>query len=258
MIRLVLRRVWPSLALAALLLLTAVFFARACYFRDDICFFAEHAPARWIIYPLPIFGGTRPGVPLDAVFRRSFSLASVPAAATLDVRASRTATILLNGKVVPVGPASDHWKAESRCDAAAFLRAGSNDLTVTVTNASGPPALWLALSCPETVVVSDRVLAGVVGRRHVAAGGPGGRSDPVRQFRPRRRSGTSHSFGGESLASVADLRRHVGGHCLALRPMACRRRTVGKPRPWARNADRPASRPARRAARRDGIASEVP
>ncbi len=34
--------------------------------------------------------------------------------------------------------------------------AGENDLTVTVTNASGPPALWLAVSCPENVLVSDK------------------------------------------------------------------------------------------------------
>jgi cytochrome c-type biogenesis protein CcmH/NrfG len=150
------RRAWPSLALAAVFLCTVTFVVRACYFRNDICFLAERSPAPWIIYPLPAFGGTRPGVPLDAIFRRSFSLASVPAEAKLGVRAFRTCTIQLNGKVVLTEFDSDHWKVESRLDVRRFLRTGSNDLAVTVTNASGPPALWLALSCPETVLVSDR------------------------------------------------------------------------------------------------------
>jgi tetratricopeptide (TPR) repeat protein len=152
----VLRRAWPSIALAALLLLTAAFIVRACHFRNDISFLAEHAPARWIVYPLPAFGGTRPGVPLEAIFRRSFSLALVPATAKLEVRAFRTGTILLNGKAVPAELDCDHWKAESSCDVRRFLRAGANHLAVTVSNVSGPPALWLALGCPETVVTSDK------------------------------------------------------------------------------------------------------
>ncbi len=154
----VLRRAWPSLALAAVLLCTVAFVVRACYFRNDICFLAEHSPAHWIIDPFPAFGGggLRPGVPLDAIFRRSFSLASVPAAAALRVRAFRTCTIRLNGKLVPTAFDSDRWKGGAQFDVAKFLRRGSNDLAVTVTNASGPPALWLALSCPETVLVSDK------------------------------------------------------------------------------------------------------
>ena len=154
----VLRRAWPLLALAAVLLCIVAFVVRACSFRNDICFLAEHSPAHWIIYPLPAFGGggIRPGMPLDAIFRRSFSLTSVPAAAKLGVRAFRTCTIQLNGKVVPAEFDSDRWKVESRFDVARFLRAGSNDLAVTVTNASGPPALWLALSCSETVLISDK------------------------------------------------------------------------------------------------------
>jgi tetratricopeptide (TPR) repeat protein len=37
----------------------------------------------------------------------------------------------------------------------ALLRMGQNDLSVTVTNSQGPPALWLALLCPEAVLVTD-------------------------------------------------------------------------------------------------------
>jgi tetratricopeptide (TPR) repeat protein len=156
MIRSVLRQAWPSLALAAVLLLTAAFVVRACYFRNDICFLVERAPAHWIIYPSPPSAATRPGLPLDAIFRRSFSLASVPVAARLGVRVFRACTIQLNGGVVPIEFDSDHWKVEAHFDVARFLRPGRNDLEVTVTNASGPPALWLTVSCSETVLVSDK------------------------------------------------------------------------------------------------------
>jgi Tfp pilus assembly protein PilF len=156
MICIVLRRVWPSLALASLLLLTAAFFARACYCRSDIGFLAEHSPARWIIYPLPAHAGTRIGIPLDAIFRCSFSLHSVPATARLGVRVFRAGTIQLNGERVSCRFDADQWKQESRLDVARFLHAGKNEIVVTVTNASGPPALWLAVSCPETVLASDK------------------------------------------------------------------------------------------------------
>ena len=156
MTRTFLRRAWPSLTLAALLLLTAAFLARACYLRDDIGFLAEHSPACWIIYPLPAHAGTRIGIPLDAVFRRSFSLRSLPATAQLRVRAFRTCAIRLNGKLVPAQFDPPHWKQESCFDVRRFLEAGKNELAVTVTNASGPPALWLAVCCPEAVLVSDQ------------------------------------------------------------------------------------------------------
>jgi len=141
--------------LATLLLLTALFVGRACYFRHDICFLADRSPARWILYPSPTYVSCHPGVPLEAVFRRSFSLASVPAAAQLRLRVFRTATIQLNGKAIPAKFDAEHWKQEFRFDVTQLLRAGENDLTVTVSNTSGPPALWLAISCPENVLVSD-------------------------------------------------------------------------------------------------------
>ena len=152
----ILRRAWPALALAATLLLIVAFVVRACCFRNDVGFLASRAPAQWIVYPWPAYDGTRPGMPLRAVFRRSFSLASVPAETKLDVRAFRSGTVSLNGKVVPLALDPDHWKTVSRGDVARFLRPGANDLTVTITNTSGPPALWLALSGAETVLASDK------------------------------------------------------------------------------------------------------
>ena len=156
MIRTVLRRAWPSLALAALLLLTAAFprFGPAISAPTSVPW--RTLPAHWLVYPLPAHTGTRIGIPLDAIFRRSFSLASVPATAALRVRAFRHLHHRLNGKPVPARFDSSHWKQESRFDVARFLQAGENDLAVTVTNASGPPALVACLSCPETVLVSDK------------------------------------------------------------------------------------------------------
>ena len=150
-----LRRAWPALAIAAILLLTAALIARACYFRSDVYFLADHRPALWIIYPLPAGATIHPGVALDTEFRRSFTLEAVPVAAQLRVCAFRTCTIRLNGKAVPVELDSSRWKQECRVEVAELLRAGQNDLAVTVSNSSGPPALWLAVSCPETIIASD-------------------------------------------------------------------------------------------------------
>ena len=149
------QRVGPSLALAAIPLLAIALVLRACLFCEDICFLVQCAPANWIIYPLPATGDIRAGVPLDAIFRRSFSLDSVPSTAQLRIRAFRSCTIQLNGKAVALESDPDHWKAESRGDVAHLLRKGRNDLAVTVTNTLGPPALWLVISCSGTLLVSD-------------------------------------------------------------------------------------------------------
>jgi tetratricopeptide (TPR) repeat protein len=222
MIWTVLWRAWVSLAVAALLLGAATFFAWACYARDDIRFLADHSPARWIIYPMPANTGIRAGIPLDAVFRRSFSLPLAPARAQLRVCAFRTCTIQLNGKPVPARFDPNHWKQESCFDVRPFLQAGENVLTVTVTNASGPPALWLALSCPESVLASDPSwqvsLAGATWRPAALAADP----VPFGNIDPNRQAGQVLPamakvwpmwlvFAGASAAMVWLCRRWLGG-----------------------------------------------
>ena len=153
--RTTLRRLWPALLLAGMLLVTAVFILKACRFRDDIRFLAEYSPAHWITYPSPAFTGSFYDVPLDTAFKRSFSLQSVPVQAWLRVRAFGTYAVFINGIPVP-SDVDPHWKRESCCEVARLLRPGLNDIMVSVTNSSGPPALWLALSSPGTVLFSDR------------------------------------------------------------------------------------------------------
>jgi tetratricopeptide (TPR) repeat protein len=138
-----------------LLIVTAGFVSHACLCRDKAAFLWDYSPARWILYPRPFGLKTHLLVPLDAVFRRSFLLKSVPANARLCVRAFRACTIRLNGRQVPGPLDAEPWKRESGFEVGSLLRMGQNDLRVTVTNAQGPPALWLALLCPEAVLATD-------------------------------------------------------------------------------------------------------
>ena len=178
MISSVLRRAWPSLALAATFLLIVAFVVRACYFRNDIYFLAERAPACWIIYPVPGFGGIRPGVALDAVFRRSFSLASVPAAAKLDLRAFRSGTVSLNGKAVPAELDADHWKAGASRDVAHFCARGKRS-GGDGHQCVGPARFVARPFLPGNGGHKRQVVGGIVGRRHLAAGGLGRRPGPA-------------------------------------------------------------------------------
>ena len=96
-----------------LLIVTAGFVSHACLCRDKAAFLWDYSPARWILYPRPFGLKTHLLVPLDAVFRRSFLLKSVPANARLCVRAFRACTIRLNGRQVPGPLDAEPWKRES-------------------------------------------------------------------------------------------------------------------------------------------------
>ena len=152
----------------------------------------------------------------------------------LRVRAFRTCTIEFNGKPVPARFDAAEWKQESRFDVTRFLQAGKNELALTVTNASGPPALWLAISCPETVLVSDKSwqvsLAGATWLPAALA------ADPV-PFGNIDRDGMAEKvipsvakvwpmwliFGGFSAAMVWFCRRWLSGG----RPQGSNRQEVG-------------------------------
>ena len=86
-----------------------------------------------------------------AVFRRRFFLTETPEEARLTVRGFRSSTVLANGQRV-TGDSDE-------IDLAPLLHPGRNQLTVTVENYTGPPALLvrsrdLDLSTPESWWVS--------------------------------------------------------------------------------------------------------
>ena len=93
---------------------------------------------------------------IETLFRRSFTLEGIPAAATLRLRAFRRATVALNGRTVALRHEDPSWKAERSVDVARYLVAGENELSVRVSNAEGPPALWLTLRAEDDLLVTDR------------------------------------------------------------------------------------------------------
>jgi hypothetical protein len=135
-------------------------------------------PARWIVFPVPADMRAQPLAERVTVFRRTVDLpGGPPATATISVRAFRRAELFVNGKRVPLSePATGGWQAERHADVGPLLRAGPNEMVVSVRNDAGPPALWLALSGPGLEVGTDASwnasIMGSVWRPAVAASDP--------------------------------------------------------------------------------------
>jgi tetratricopeptide (TPR) repeat protein len=138
------------LALAATV--SVVFLAMAggwrwlCLVSNENAFLPSRPGAEWIIYPKPPDNTLQLARPVNAVFRRAFAPGTPPADALLTVSAFKTAGVTINGKAVP-GLKLDgaNWKAASVADVTKLIEAGTNEITVCVTNAIGPPAVWLRL-----------------------------------------------------------------------------------------------------------------
>src|SRR5690242_6419082 len=76
-----------------------------CRRSESVSFLATTPGAEWIVYPTPIEGATHRASPLSTEFQRSLNLATSPAKATLTIRACRSATIVINGKIILLAPA---------------------------------------------------------------------------------------------------------------------------------------------------------
>ncbi len=122
----------------------------------SVMFLSRRGPAEWIVYPLPASLSTRPAVVLDADFRRRFTLARAPRLAPLRWRALTQCAITVNGsRVATPGESHSNWKHVRQLDVANLLRAGPNEILVSVRNSQGPPALWLWLTADDQSVVTD-------------------------------------------------------------------------------------------------------
>ena len=138
------------LTLAALALL-----AWNCAFNPNIRFLAP-GPGKWIVYPLPPEAQVYPGFELTGTFRRSFALPEKPAAALLSWRCLTNGEVHVNGTVVPrSGSSSENWKTTSQMEIGSFLHQGTNEISVTVINQLGPPALSLELKSGNFLLMSD-------------------------------------------------------------------------------------------------------
>ncbi len=118
-------------------------------------FLPPHEAAEWILYPAPPQSFTFVlHYEQQAIFRRTFELSEAPAHATLRVRAFQNCSVRLNGQPINL-PAAEPWNRVRESEAAAQLRAGSNDLQAIVANDVGPAVLWLQLEGPGWTIASD-------------------------------------------------------------------------------------------------------
>ena len=124
--------------------------------RSEIPFLPRWSPAEWIVYPSAPEGTPHLRVELSTEFKRSFVLERAPARAELRLAGFHRYALLINGAAPgpPVGPA-DNWKQPDTYEVEGQLRAGENQIAVTVFNTNGPPALWLCLEAPGLELRSD-------------------------------------------------------------------------------------------------------
>jgi tetratricopeptide (TPR) repeat protein len=114
--------------------------------RSETVFLPRFSGAEWIMYPASAQGGTHQRVELSTAFRCGFVLSQPPSQASLQVAGFSHYSITLNG--VELSATAEHgrnWKQRQQFEVANQLRAGQNEIVVTVSSSNGPPCLWLAL-----------------------------------------------------------------------------------------------------------------
>lgn len=182
------------------------------------------ASAPWIEYPLPPRLEARPALRLEAEFARDFALASLPERAELRARGFRELEVWINGQRVlpeaqaaaaraepgalPAAASAADWKRWQRVEVAHALRPGANRVVARVANATGPPALALALRGEGVALASgpewSAALAGASLRPARLAGT---RSRPAAELAPEA--------GGRALDSLRASRGWLLGAALA-------------------------------------------
>jgi hypothetical protein len=182
-------RLLVALALAAALAAGSSLAWKA--WRDPAVPWLEaHGTTDWILYPSSADPVAKPTVELGTEFRREFTLREVPDRATLVVRAFRTATILLNGRRVPLPDGGSDWKSAREVDVGPLLRSGTNVFQAWVTNHDAPPCLWLEIRAPDPLLATDgrwtASLAGAAARPARTASSPftGRAYDPFHRSLP--------------------------------------------------------------------------
>jgi cytochrome c-type biogenesis protein CcmH/NrfG len=140
----------PALTVAVLALL-----AWNCVFNPKIPFLTP-GPGKWIVYPLPPQARPYLDFELAGTFRRAFVLSEKPATALLSWRCFTNGELRVNDTVIPrSGSSSGNWKTTSQMEIGPFLHHGTNEISVTVVNQSGPPALSLELEAGDFLLTSD-------------------------------------------------------------------------------------------------------
>jgi hypothetical protein len=177
--------VWVPWLILSLILAALLVVGWKASVDPGIAYLPSNGSTPWITYPSPGYTQPHPAVNLSALFRREFTLETLPRSAVLGVRAFRQFEVMVNGRAVSAEPAEASWKVERSDDIAGLLRVGKNSIEVRVSNDHGPPALWLRLDLLGRTLGSDSEWdvswAGSAWRQAVLATEPmrGRRFDPA-------------------------------------------------------------------------------
>jgi tetratricopeptide (TPR) repeat protein len=201
---------WVSGSLLALCLLAALFLWWSCRLNNRIPFLPAHAGAQWLVYPKPAVGARQPAQPLTAVFQKSFALPGSSDKAELTFCAFQKLGLNVNGRTVPTQDSAASWKSLKTVAIEPFLQPGTNLLTVSVTNETGPPALWLSLRAGALVLGTDESW-------RVSLAGSDWQPARLATRAPGERAGTKLYSTRDTLGAVA----HRGGILLLLAAASC-------------------------------------
>jgi tetratricopeptide (TPR) repeat protein len=140
----------------ALVLLGASSLWWICQRDSGIPYLSESGGTRWIVYPKPFDSIPHRIAPISTVFRRSFVAARPTSTASMLIRCFQSGSVTINGRVVPnLVLDGREWKRRRSVEIGSFLRAGENEISVTVSNSNGPPALSLILEGDGLRLTSD-------------------------------------------------------------------------------------------------------
>lgn len=129
------------LAVVVVLLLGAALLGGLAFTSPKIYFLTDTGPGKWVIYPTPADGSGLPQASLGTEFKRTFALGQVPPA-SLKLRALQRAEVRLNGRPVPdARKEKESWRHACEFALAGFLQPGTNEISITVYNPPGLPAL---------------------------------------------------------------------------------------------------------------------
>src|ERR1043166_4138189 len=124
--------------------------------RSDVDFLPRHSGAEWIVYPTGPQTKNSERLPMSTEFRRSFILDQVPVEATLRMAGLRDYSLSINGSTLaPPNTVGKNWKQPDLFVLSSQLRTGSNQISVTIFNSSGRPALGLRLESGPCALSSD-------------------------------------------------------------------------------------------------------
>jgi len=147
---------WLRAAALAAVGLFVLLLGDALFLSADVAFLVG-GPGPWITAPREIdtqLVVVDPNAPPVHVFVRRFD-ADADGEAMLELRALRTFDASLNGRPLAVEGAAESWRGVRHVDVSGALRAGRNELRVSVTNAKGPPLLQARLSLPGRTLETD-------------------------------------------------------------------------------------------------------